>query len=36
VAAVLCVIAGVLLSIRERSADPHKVPVGAVLVGEEL
>ncbi|HVV14030.1 MFS transporter [Amycolatopsis sp.] len=36
VAAVLCVVAGGLLLIKDRSADPHRVPKEAVLVGEEL
>jgi hypothetical protein len=34
VAAVLCVIAGVLLLVRSGSADPHEVPAEAALVGE--
>jgi ACDE family multidrug resistance protein len=34
--AVLCVIAGGLLSLRERKADPHAVPQEAALVGEEF
>jgi ACDE family multidrug resistance protein len=36
VAAVLCVLAGALLTIREKSADPHTIPAEAVLVGEEM
>lgn len=36
VAAVLCVIAGGLLFIEEKSADPRELPDEAVLVGEEL
>lgn len=36
VAAVLCVLAGALLTIREKSADPHTIPAAAVLVGEEM
>ncbi|WP_328605429.1 MFS transporter [Amycolatopsis sp. NBC_00345] len=35
VAAVLCVIAAVLLSLREKKADPHVVPKEAALVGDE-
>ncbi|QWF80558.1 MFS transporter [Amycolatopsis sp. CA-230715] len=35
VAAVLCVIAGGLLSLRERKADEHTVPAEAALVGGE-
>jgi MFS family permease len=34
--AVLCVVAGALLSLREKKADPHTVPQEAVLVGEEF
>ncbi len=34
--AVLCVVAGALLSLREKKADPHTVPREAVLVGEEF
>ncbi|MFF5985790.1 MFS transporter [Prauserella flavalba] len=36
VAAVLCVLAGGLLSIGARKPDPHTVPAEAALVGEEL
>ncbi len=36
VAAVLCVLAGGLLAVRERGADPVSVPREAVLVGEEF
>ena len=36
VAAVLCVLAGGLLAIRERGADPVEVPREAILVGEEF
>ena len=36
VAAVLCVLAGGLLAIRERGTDPVEVPREAVLVGEEF
>ncbi|GAA5157675.1 MULTISPECIES: MFS transporter [Amycolatopsis] len=36
VAAVLCVIAGGLLFVREKSADVRELPEGAALVGEEL
>jgi ACDE family multidrug resistance protein len=36
VAAVLSVIAGALLSIRDRKADPHRVAEEAALVGEEF
>ncbi|SFP83958.1 Predicted arabinose efflux permease, MFS family [Amycolatopsis arida] len=36
VAAVLCVLAGALLAVRHRASDPHAVPPGAALVGEEL
>jgi ACDE family multidrug resistance protein len=36
VAAVLCVVAGGLLSIKERKPDPKSVPAEAVLVGEEF
>lgn len=36
VAAVLCLIAGALLSVRERRADAHAVPAEAALVGEEF
>ncbi|MEC3981535.1 MFS transporter [Amycolatopsis sp. H20-H5] len=36
VAAVLCVLAGGLLSFRGRQADPHEVPPEAALVGEEF
>ncbi|MEW2507171.1 MFS transporter [Amycolatopsis sp. NPDC047767] len=35
IAAVLCLIAAVLLSLREKKADPHDVPKEAALVGEE-
>jgi ACDE family multidrug resistance protein len=36
VSAVLCVLAGGLLTIREKATDPHVVPAEAVLVGEEF
>ncbi|NIH77731.1 MFS transporter [Amycolatopsis viridis] len=36
VAAILCVVAGGLLAVRTKAADPHEVPREAVLVGEEL
>ncbi|GAB3506032.1 MFS transporter [Amycolatopsis cihanbeyliensis] len=36
VAAVLCVAAGGLLAIPDRTPDPHTVPAGAALVGEEF
>ncbi|OXM74657.1 MULTISPECIES: MFS transporter [Amycolatopsis] len=36
IAAILCVLAGGLLAIRTNSADPHRVPREAALVGEEL
>ncbi|GAB2763859.1 MFS transporter [Amycolatopsis magusensis] len=36
VAAVLCVLAGGLLSIRQRTPDSHRVPATAALVGEEF
>ncbi|NIH86351.1 MFS transporter [Amycolatopsis granulosa] len=36
VAAILCVVAGGLLAVRTKAADPHQVPREAVLVGEEL
>ncbi|MBK1784634.1 MFS transporter [Prauserella cavernicola] len=36
VAAVLCVLAGALLSFGARRPDPHTVPAEAALVGEEL
>ena len=36
VAAVLCVVAGGLLSIKERKPDPKSVPAEAALVGEEF
>ncbi|SDX29665.1 Predicted arabinose efflux permease, MFS family [Amycolatopsis xylanica] len=36
VAAVLCVIAGALLAIKERVADQHVLPQEAILVGEEF
>ncbi|MDT8910510.1 MFS transporter [Amycolatopsis sp. PS_44_ISF1] len=35
VAAGLCVVAAVLLSLREKKADPHLVPKEAALVGDE-
>ncbi|MGA6163009.1 MFS transporter [Amycolatopsis magusensis] len=35
-AAVLCVLAGGLLSIRQRTPDSHRVPATAALVGEEF
>ncbi|MDI5975177.1 MFS transporter [Amycolatopsis magusensis] len=35
-AAVLCVLAGALLSIRQRTPDSHRVPATAALVGEEF
>ncbi|WP_020669152.1 MFS transporter [Amycolatopsis nigrescens] len=35
-AAVLCVLAGGLLSLRTRAGDPHRVPAEAALVGEEF
>ncbi|MET7990428.1 MFS transporter [Amycolatopsis sp. NPDC005232] len=35
IAAALCVIAAVLLSLREKKTDPHEVPKEAALVGEE-
>ncbi|MGW4482542.1 MFS transporter [Amycolatopsis sp. NPDC004368] len=35
IAAALCVVAAVLLSLREKQADPHVVPKEAALVGEE-
>lgn len=35
-AAVLCVVAGGLLSLREKKADAHAVPQEAALVGEEF
>ncbi|TVT52937.1 MFS transporter, partial [Amycolatopsis rhizosphaerae] len=35
-AAVLCVLAAGLLAVRQRSADPHRLPAGAALIGEEL
>ncbi|GAA3534251.1 MFS transporter [Amycolatopsis ultiminotia] len=35
VAAVLCLIAAVLLSLREKKADPHVLPKEAALVGDE-
>ncbi|TNC26185.1 MFS transporter [Amycolatopsis alkalitolerans] len=36
VAAVLCLIAGGLLLVKERAADPRNVPEAAALVGEEF
>jgi ACDE family multidrug resistance protein len=36
IAAILCALAGGLLAIRTKSADPHQVPAEAALVGEEL
>ncbi|WP_216212076.1 MFS transporter [Amycolatopsis aidingensis] len=36
VAAVLCAVAGGLLAIRDRAPDPHTVPAGAALLGEEF
>ena len=36
VAAVLCVLSGAVLAVRERGADPVAVPREAVLVGEEF
>ncbi|RSN37953.1 MFS transporter [Amycolatopsis sp. WAC 01416] len=36
IAAILCVLAGALLTIREKTADPHTIPAEAVLVGEEM
>lgn len=36
VAAVLCAVAGGLLSVRQRQPDSHAVPGGAALVGEEF
>ncbi|MEU4673883.1 MFS transporter [Amycolatopsis sp. NPDC023774] len=35
IAAVLCLVAAVLLSLREKKTDPHDVPKEAALVGEE-
>ncbi|AXB46315.1 MFS transporter [Amycolatopsis albispora] len=35
-AAVLCVLAGALLAIRQRTPDEHRVPATAALVGEEF
>ncbi|WIX80798.1 MFS transporter [Amycolatopsis carbonis] len=35
IAAALCLIAAVLLSLREKKADPHAVPKEAALVGDE-
>ncbi|WP_158879563.1 MFS transporter [Amycolatopsis anabasis] len=36
VAAVLCLLAGGLLAVRQRARDPHDVPAEAALVGEEF
>jgi ACDE family multidrug resistance protein len=36
VAAVVCVLAGVLLLVKEKPADPRELPEEAVLVGEEF
>jgi ACDE family multidrug resistance protein len=35
-ATVLCLLAGGLLAVRERTPDPHSVPAEAALVGEEF
>ncbi|WP_410647387.1 MFS transporter [Amycolatopsis sp. cmx-4-54] len=36
IAAILCVLAGALLTVREKTADPHTIPAEAALVGEEM